>query len=310
MQKSGIAKTRGIKGAASWCALAAFVYLFAKNLFTLLISFLMNLRVEGSSLAEPIGFSPAAAEMLSMLVGISAIFVPLFWLLHSTRLEPEDLRIALPAPWSPALCLPLFLGIANVGNLFGSLLARLTGATSAGAVLPAGGVALFVEFVGLCVVPAVTEELFFRGALQGLVRPSGSAVAIFAPALLFSLLHLDLAQSITAFLCGLFLGWLAERTGSILPGMLLHFVNNSLAFLSLYLRSYAPANVAVVYDLTLLIGFPLLALWLLWRAEKQGFRFSAGMRPGVEPTAAFSSPAYTVSVVFLVFLTVYTKLLG
>ena len=62
------------------------------------------------------------------------------------------------------------------------------------------------------------------------MRPSGSAAAIFGPALLFGLLHLDLAQGLTAFACGVFLGWLAERSGSILPGMLLHFCNNTLAF--------------------------------------------------------------------------------
>ena len=62
------------------------------------------------------------------------------------------------------------------------------------------------------------------------MRPSGSSVAIFAPALLFALLHLDLAQSITALVCGIFLGWLVERSGSILPGMLLHFINNTLRF--------------------------------------------------------------------------------
>ena len=81
-------------------------------------------------------------------------------------------------------------------------------------------------------MPAVLEEIYFRGALQGIMRPSGSSVAIFAPALLFALLHLDLAQSITALVCGIFLGWLVERSGSILPGMLLHFINNTLAFLS------------------------------------------------------------------------------
>ena len=307
MQKNGIAKTRGVKGAASLCALAAFLYLFSKNLLTLLVSLLMGLRVEGSTLANPVGFSPQAVEMLNLLVGIGAIVIPVLWLLRSTRLEPEDMRVVLPAPWSPSLCLPLFLGVANAGYLFGSLLARITGATSAGSLLPSGGSALLLCFISLCIVPAIVEELFFRGALQGLMRPSGSAPAIFAPALLFALLHLDLAQGITAFLCGLFLGWLAERTGSILPGMLLHFVNNSLAFLSLYLRSYAPANAAMAYDLFLLIATPLLALWLLWRARGQGFRFSAGLRPGVEPQTVFSSPAYTVAVVFLVVLAVYTR---
>src|SRR5699024_8412697 len=124
---------------------------------------------------------------------------------------------------------------------------------------------------------AILEELLFRGALQGLMRPCGSAAAIFAPALLFALLHMDLAQGITAFVCGVFLGWLAERTGSILPGMLLHFVNNTIAFIVAYLQLYAPASTAMAAELFVLLFFPPVALWLIWHAMRQGFRFSAGL---------------------------------
>ena len=146
----------------------------------------------------------------------------------------------------------------------------------------------------------MTEELFFRGALQGLLRPSGSAAAIFGTALLFGLLHLDLAQGLTAFICAVFLGWLAERSGSILPGMLLHFINNTLAFLTLYLRLYAPAAAAAAVELFILLFFPVFAAWLIRHARGQGFRFSAGLRPGVDALNVFTSPAYSATVLFLV----------
>ena len=204
----------------------------------------------------------------------------------------------------------VFLGLANAGNLFGGLLARGLGVTTSSTALPAGGLDLFIRYFSLCVVPAVLEEIYFRGALQGIMRPSGSSVAIFAPALLFALLHLDLAQSITALVCGIFLGWLVERSGSILPGMLLHFINNTLAFLSLYLRQYAPEQLAVVYELILLVALPLAALFLVWRVKVQGFSFSAGLRGGMEPLAIFTSLPYTVCVLFLMGLTVYLYRVG
>lgn len=94
------------------------------------------------------------------------------------------------------------------------------------------------------------------------------------------------------------LGWLVERSGSILPGMLLHFINNTLAFLSLYLRQYAPEQLAVVYELILLVALPLAALFLVWRVKVQGFSFSAGLRGGMEPLAVFTSLPYTVCVLF------------
>ena len=104
--------------------------------------------------------------------------------------------------------------------------------------------------------------------------------AIFGPALLFGLLHLDLAQGLTAFVCGLFLGWLAERTGSVLPGMLLHF-----------LKQYDRLSVSPIYKPMPPAALPwvpsCLCCWpsRRWRSGccgvqmRQGFRFSAGLRP-------------------------------
>lgn len=300
-----IARTRGVKGAASWCALAAVGYLAVRTLLEALVSFFMGLRVPGATLTNPTGFSQTEAELLSMVVAIGGILIPVFLLLRLTRLRTEDLRLLLPAPWSPAFCLPVFLGIANAANLFGGLLGHLLGTEGSATSLPAGGSALVVNFISLCVIPAILEELFFRGALQGLMRPCGSTAAIFAPALLFALLHMDLAQGITAFVCGVFLGWLTERTGSVLPGMLLHFVNNSIAFAVAYLQLYAASSTAIGAELFVLLVFPPVALWLIWHAMRQGFRFSAGLRPGVDAWDVFTSPAYTVAVAFLAFFSVY-----
>ena len=300
-----MAKSRGVRGAASLCAVAALLYLFARAVLYAAASGLLGLVQPGASLARPVGVSDAALAVLQILIGLGAILLPLWGLLRFTRLRRGDLRILLPAPWRPAFCLPVFLGAANAANLAGALLAALLGAESTSTRLPSGGPELFLQFMALCVLPAITEELFFRGALQGLLRPCGSAAAIFGPALLFSLLHLDPVQGLTALVCGVFLGWLAERSGSILPGMLLHFVNNSLAFCNLYLRLYAPGDLSFAFELFVLLFFPLFSLWLLYHARKQGFHFSAGLRPGVDVLGVFTSPAYTVTVLFLLLYTVF-----
>ena len=224
----------------------------------------------------------------------------LVFLLKVTRLKTKDLRIMLPAPWSPGFCLPVFLGVANLANLAGALINRLTGSPATSEMLPSGGPELLMQFLALCVMPAIAEELLFRGAFQGLMRPCGSAAAIFAPALLFGVLHLDLAQGLTAFACGVFLGWLAERSGSILPGMLLHLVNNALAFLTIYLRYYAPAEVSFGVELFILLFFPAFGAWMICNARRQGFSFSAGLRSGVDVLTVFTSPVYCATVLFLV----------
>ena len=293
-------KSRGVRGAAGGCAVASLVYLLARGLLTLLVSALMGLAHPGASLAKPLGFSGVSTALFQLLIGLGAIVLTLFFLLKVTRLKTKDLRIMLPAPWSPGFCLPVFLGVANLANLVGALINRLTGSPATSEMLPSGGPELLVQFLALCVMPAIAEELLFRGAFQGLMRPCGSAAAIFAPALLFGVLHLDLAQGLTAFACGVFLGWLAERSGSILPGMLLHLVNNALAFLTIYLRYYAPAEVSFGVELFILLFFPAFGAWMICNARRQGFSFSAGLRPGVDVLTVFTSPVYCATVLFLV----------
>ena len=293
-------KSRGVRGAAGGCAVASLVYLLVRGLLTLLVSALMGLAHPGASLAKPLGFSGVSTALFQLLVGLGAIVLTLFFLLKVTRLKNKDLRIMLPAPWSPGFCLPVFLGVANLANLAGALINRLTGSPATSEMLPSGGPELFMYYLALCVMPAIAEELLFRGAFQGLMRPCGSAAAIFAPALLFGVLHLDLAQGLTAFACGVFLGWLAERSGSILPGMLLHLVNNALAFLTIYLRYYAPAEVSFGVELFILLFFPAFGAWMICNARRQGFSFSAGLRPGVDVLTVFTSPVYCATVLFLV----------
>lgn len=293
-------KSRGVRGAAGGCAVASLVYLLVRGLLMLLVSALMGLAHPGASLAKPLGFSGVSTALFQLLIGLGAIVLTLFFLLKVTRLKTKDLRVMLPAPWSPGFCLPVFLGVANLANLAGALINRLTGSPATSEMLPSGGPELLMQFLALCVMPAIAEELLFRGAFQGLMRPCGSAAAIFAPALLFGLLHLDLAQGLTAFACGVFLGWLAERSGSILPGMLLHLVNNALAFLTIYLRYYAPAEVSFGVELFILLFFPAFGAWMICNARRQGFSFSAGLRPGVDVLTVFTSPVYCATVLFLV----------
>ena len=283
-------KSRGVRGAAGGCAVASLVYLLARGLLTLLVSALMGLAHPGASLAKPLGFSGVSTALFQLLIGLGAIVLTLVFLLKVTRLKPKTCGSCCPHRGGPGFCLPVFLGVANLANLAGALINRLTGSPATSEMLPSGGPELLMQFLALCVMPAIAEELLFRGAFQGLMRPCGSAAAIFAPALLFGVLHLDLAQGLTAFACGVFLGWLAERSGSILPGMLLHLVNNALAFLTIYLRYYAPAEVSFGVELFILLFFPAFGAWMICNARRQGFSFSAGLRPGVDVLTVFYQP--------------------
>jgi sodium transport system permease protein len=85
----------------------------------------------------------------------------------------------------------------------------------------------------IAVVPAVCEELAFRGFILSGFRHLGHKWrAIVYTSLLFGLTHGVIQQSLIACLMGMILGFLAVQSGSILPGMVFHVVNNTLAVAS------------------------------------------------------------------------------
>ncbi len=82
----------------------------------------------------------------------------------------------------------------------------------------------------MAVLPAICEELAYRGFMfGGLIRESTPLRAILVTSVIFGISHGVLQQSITATCMGMILGWIAFRTGSVLPGMLIHVTSNALS---------------------------------------------------------------------------------
>lgn len=78
----------------------------------------------------------------------------------------------------------------------------------------------------------LSEELVFRGAiLRSLLKWKANPwIGIVISSLLFALIHMNPAQMPHAFLIGLLLGWMYYRTDSIVPGVVYHWVNNTVAY--------------------------------------------------------------------------------
>lgn len=94
-------------------------------------------------------------------------------------------------------------------------------------------------------LPAIGEELFFRGALFSILREwtKRTNLTIFITAFLFSAIHLQFYGFLPRFLLGLGLGYLFYFTGSLWAPMLAHFVNNTLAVVFAYLFSTGRSSV-------------------------------------------------------------------
>jgi membrane protease YdiL (CAAX protease family) len=90
-------------------------------------------------------------------------------------------------------------------------------------------------FIGGCLFPALGEELFFRGVLsRGLVAWHGVAVGSIIASVLFGLIHLAPAQALATIVIGLVLQFVFLTTRSLLAPILVHLLNNSMAFLMVH----------------------------------------------------------------------------
>jgi len=96
---------------------------------------------------------------------------------------------------------------------------------------------LLANAIIMVVVPAVGEELFFRGALQGLLgRKFNYHVAIAISALFFALVHMQPLSVLPILFMGVLFGYLRHWTGSIWIPIALHLINNAIALASAYLN--------------------------------------------------------------------------
>ncbi len=96
--------------------------------------------------------------------------------------------------------------------------------------------AQIILFVVVCVLAPVLEEMIFRGFVYaGLRRRLQAPAAVFSSALLFGLMHNNLAILAPVTLIGIVLAVLYERTLSLWPSIVCHALNNTLVFFLLLL---------------------------------------------------------------------------
>lgn len=126
---------------------------------------------------------------------------------------------------------------------------------------------LFPGIAGLlygCIFCPVLEEIGLRGILlDGLLKTRCRPwLAILITALVFALLHGLGVHFVSSFIFAMIVGWLYWRTGSIIPCMIVHIVNNSLSFMDL-------SGQPNVFCLLVLVGsLLLLASGIWWFAKK------------------------------------------
>jgi membrane protease YdiL (CAAX protease family) len=156
-------------------------------------------------------------------------------LLAARPLDPARLRLR-PGWETGATLAVMTLGLLALGQALESLAAVL-GLADRGALglirhvlHGTGGLDLFGAVLVLGVFAGAAEEIFFRGFMQSRLREHWSpAAAVTATSAAFAALHLDLSavHMVLALALGLYLGFVVEVSGSALPAIVCHVVNNT-----------------------------------------------------------------------------------
>ena len=126
--------------------------------------------------------------------------------------------------------------------------------------------------VGGILVP-IAEEIGFRGVLTGgLLRMRCKPwVAIIVSALVFSFFHGTYLQLLGTTVFGIITGWLYWRSKSLIPGMIIHMVNNStVSVLEMAIGDEDPSKKVCV--LLIIVFLPLLLVGLKWFSGPQAFK--------------------------------------
>lgn len=98
-----------------------------------------------------------------------------------------------------------------------------------------------ISLICMAVLPAVFEELSFRGAFFQEYRDAyGAWAGAILSGLLFGLYHMNMRQFVYAFICGIFFALLIEATDSIASSMLMHFILNAISCVAIYAVAQLP----------------------------------------------------------------------
>jgi len=196
-------------------------------------------------IAQRMGFNPIKSQKLIFWV----ILLAIVGLLLSGSMATLNEKIPIPASfkiWATALeekYKQTVFAMTKM-NSFGDLLFNL---------------------FAIALIPAFVEELYFRGAVQTTLKKiSGkSIIAIIITAIIFSGFHFSYYGFLSRMSLGIVLGLVYEYTESIWLPMLLHFINNGIAIVTLYLLRGDQHKAAKAMDDSLPIYWGMVAIGLV-----------------------------------------------
>lgn len=125
---------------------------------------------------------------------------------------------------------------------------------------------LAANLVLIALLPAIGEELVFRGIVQQqlLRRIRQPWIALVLTAVIFSFIHFQFEGFLPRMLLGLLLGWLYWRTGNFWIPVAAHFVNNGAQVMGQYLYNHELSSIDMEQDVEIPWYSAAISVLLIW----------------------------------------------
>ena len=215
-----------------------------RSVFTIVIaSLFIGFSVVALVLSVSTALSPETDSrlltILSIFVGQGIIVLPVFTIIYlknesftqTFRLKPIPLNSVFPIV---VLSLGTIILSDEIDRLIGMVLPRPDYIEKLAELFRFDTplYALLLIFATVLIAP-FSEEILFRGFLQQFLENHWKDVtkAVLITSLFFAAIHMNPGWIIQIYLLGIILGYLAWKTGSVFPGLILHSLNNGMALI-------------------------------------------------------------------------------
>lgn len=218
-----------------------------------------------------ITFPTLLFTIINYVISPISIVLAILLLLKKGLTFPDLKRIIIPKKCdfnsilaTVLITIGMFFGLSKLNDLFVSFLENLGLKGGQAVSLPDKSFfGIFVCVIFICTLPAFFEELLFRGFITNGLKNAGEVFAIILTGILFSLSHMNPAQTIYQFIVGVLYSLIIIRGGNYLLTFCSHFLNNLLIVLNYYFWGFNPSGIysvllAVVGILSLVGGVILL----------------------------------------------------
>lgn len=203
----------------------------------------------------------------------------------SEMIKPRKEHVVQAAKWFP-LCMTLNVAVGIMVAYF-TLYMNQMGVTvpeSDLSIRQPSTAAVILQISYVIIVGPIAEEVLYRGIILTLLKPYGKFMAVFFSALIFGVMHGNIAQAASAFASALVFGMVAVSCNSIVPTIIIHIINNISAsyldFADVYNWPYAHEIYMAFNILVIFIGVFVLfnSGWKLRLKSDSGYALTSSQR--------------------------------